>query len=327
VHTGETHKRRHSLYQACNGPDLLARLESLGIDLAAEVGRYVAGECPFAILAAGSIAEGTANAASDLDLLVLVPSQRQLKRAQAAVHLESGHSAEVLLYREGVELNIDFMARDRLDGVVEAFLAIAPVLYDAREVKRIPLIQPTDLQFLHRLRSGWVLKGEDIVQLWRDEFIVELLPLYLTVRYFYLGIEMLEDAVAVEAGPTGAVPYMARQAVESGLLSILATTGCCSQSHKWLLHWSERALTTLDPTARSVLHTGRQLLFPGELELPAERQDYLDAVRRFYGHVCAVIERDIAVRKAIQYITAKIGYVGLDAPACGGAAPAALEER
>jgi predicted nucleotidyltransferase len=151
-------KAKHNLHLCKNASDLINGLADLEIDIEAVVIKHLKPGTSFSIIAAGSITQDCGNSESDVDLLVLFESESDFIRSSADVNLEYGSSIEVLLYQNGIEINIDFMARDRLQGVINSFLSIAPALYNPQDVKSLILVGWEDLQFLDRLKNGWEIR-------------------------------------------------------------------------------------------------------------------------------------------------------------------------
>jgi len=301
------HKRIHELHACRSGAELLAGLEAAGVHIHERVAALLRPGCPFALLAVGSVAEGTATPESDLDLMVLIDSEDDFVASANVLNLAAGRSREVLFYIEGLEVNIDFMSRDRMEPIIESMLSLAPALYDPRDVKEVPLLAPGDVTFLHRLRTGWVLEGDDTVALWRDEFMVDILPMYLGVRCYYSSVELLEDAISVLRGPSPAAYHVGRSCVEYTLMAVLTQEGFTSMNPKWLVHWVHRT----GGDTRALLDRGARLLFP-VVGGPDEERAYVGEVAAFVRGARARLDRDPAIARAIEYLRGEIAYVDLD---------------
>jgi hypothetical protein len=252
-------KRSHQLFGLPGPAEFLQRLGAQGIPLVDLVARHLApGAKPEAILLSGSLAEGQGNAESDIDILVLVESALDLAPERHSLRLTTGQSSEVLVYCDGLEFNLEFVARDQQARLLASLVALAPALYDASEVERFTIIERFDLRFLHRLRTGWVLEGDNAVERWRDEFLVDLMPTYLAIRYFFEYRESAEDLASLRLSHPPSVPYVARQCAESLLAALLAASGFTSQSRKWFV----RAVENLNGDALALARRALTMMFP-----------------------------------------------------------------
>ena len=301
-------KTKHNLYKATYVEELNELLSKSGIDLKSIVQTYIIPSKPYSVLVSGSIAEGNANAESDLDLLVLIDSDVDFLPSSEDINIEYGSSLEVLFYHNGIEINIDFMARNRLNDLIESFVSVAPALYNPAELRSLPIVGWEDLQFLHRLKTGWVIYNSEMVAQWQDEFIVELLPIYSSVRDYFEGIEMLEDTVSSSSSSQHVCHFMGRKSVEYALYALLAKEGYTSQSRKWTLHWCERLKSR---PIYQLLEEGIDLLFPNTPVTELENSTYVKNITCFYQKVRQELDSDPAIAKAITYLRGEINYIDL----------------
>jgi len=301
-------KTKHHLHQCKNSEELLKALRSNNIDLNAIVHEYLKPETNASIIVTGSIAEGTGNSESDLDILVLLNSDSEFKASRNVINLEYGNSLEVLLYKNGIEINIDYMSRNRLNNLIESFLSIAPALYDPRDMESLLIIGWEDLQFLHRLKNGWVIENKEMAHLWQDEFMVDLLPIYSAVKDYFEGIELLEDAISALSGPRRSAIYMGRKCIEFGMFSLLAKNGFTSQSKKWIIHWCEKLK---NDQAYPLLEKGCNLLFSQKIDTEKQEKEFIEEVIIFFKELRIELEKDSAIGKAIGYLRGEINYIDI----------------
>ena len=303
-------KMPHRLHECRTVDDLSKSLLEAGINLQQMEKKFIREGTPFALLLSGSIPEGTATAESDLDLMMLVEHTRDLKEDSSLLNVETGLAKETLFYTQGIEINIEFMCRDSLGSVIEALIALAPVMYDPREVERIPVIERPAVHFLHRLRTGWILSGESIVNRWRDEFMVSILPLYLSVNYYFEALEVLERAYSMVGGLPGSAAYLGHVAAESGLRALLAGAGYTGQGKKGIFPWCAR-LEAEDVSAAMMIRAGRELIFPGFLTEQDQQRKYLESVIQFIRLVREHLGRDEAIGRAINYLHTRVSYCAI----------------
>ena len=147
-------KLPHSLH-GLDGPDaFVAALAAAGVDLDEVLATCVKSGADAGVLLGGSLAEGVGNSSSDVDLIILLESARELGSDSEGLAIRAGRSAELLLYRNGIEINLEIYVRADVEDLMSAFVSVAPVLYNPSEVEQIPMLQPFDTRFLHRLRKA-----------------------------------------------------------------------------------------------------------------------------------------------------------------------------
>jgi hypothetical protein len=297
-------KRRHGLARCRSGDDLKAALAQEGIDLLELLQTEVRPTAPFGLLAAGSLAEGFGTPASDVDLLMLVEDVSCVSPRRQVVTVGTQWSKDFVLYRNGIEFDIEVFDWSRTQALVAAFLSLGPALYRPWDLGEVPIIPWNGIQFLHRLRSGWTLAGEEIVARWRDELLVPLLPTYLAALRFVSHKELLEDAFAVRDGPEGAVGQVGRLSAEQAVWSLLAFRGHTLQEPKWLVHMLDR-LRGEDGQRRA---RARRLLFPRPNMTAPEVDRYLDDLAGFGDELLEVYRPDEPLTRGLEGVLRRIHY-------------------
>lgn len=298
-------KRAHSLHAARSLSELNPMLEAHGISLDHLLDERQVDPVRTGTLVVGSIAEGLGTPHSDVDLLVLVEHGADVLNHDS-VRLHTMRSRESLTYTGGVEINIEVVQRPVLADALGAFLDVAPLLYDHRELVSIPILGPVELQLLHRVRTGWVARGAAVVDRWRDEFLVELLSIYLSVAHFVMANELLEDARALVDATDGSFSLAARAVAQEELLCLLAYAGCTNQQPKWVARLGERLLRQAWPV---VLDRLLDLSFlPRKLDRE-QREEALLALVQLSQSVRATLAASPDLATAVRIVDAQLHYV------------------
>ena len=300
-------KRQHGLGSATGHESFLAALANEGVDLDEVLSNCIRPGASAGVLLVGSLSERLGNEASDVDLLVLLDSRDDLRLAGEGLAMQSGRAMELLLYRNHIEINIELFVREDVERLMEAFISMAPALYDPAELKHLPLLQHYDLRFLHRLKCGWPLRGKRVVEQWRDEFMTDMLGTYLAVRYFSNYDELFEDAAIMLRSNELAAFHVARICVEQALLSALASVGFTGPDRKWLLYWCERAK---DKPLAAFLQEGTSLLLMGSGQMPT--RNYVEKVRTLGLRLLDHLRLDDDLRRATDFLRTRIGFVPLE---------------
>ncbi|MGB7158937.1 MAG: hypothetical protein WBD40_12770 [Tepidisphaeraceae bacterium] len=245
----ERRKLRHSLQHARTAAELELKLEEHGVILDVCLRQRGVDPGVHGVLFAGSISERIATSTSDIDVLVLVETViPDLQPVDTAIRMSP--SSEILVYENGIELNIEILRRDALAESLTAFLDIARALYDSNGLPVLPIITSEQLRLLHRLQSGWAIRREDVVSRWRDEFLVVVLPPYVALLALISFNENLEHARAVADSDDGSLPAAARDCAADALRCMLALNGVANPKARWLPRLAAR---TLQGQAREVM--------------------------------------------------------------------------
>lgn len=183
-----------------------------------------------ALLLVGSLAEGLATPASDVDLLVLVDSPADLRARVADRAAMTSATVEVRRYAEGFELNPEIAFRSDMRGIVGAFLQLAPLLYQTDAQVTFPRLDAGQVRMLHRLRTGTVWRNAGSVEMWRDELYTALLPPYLVLAGSLDLDRAYEHALAARTHGAASVAAAGRRVGEAALGGGLASVGITNPS-------------------------------------------------------------------------------------------------
>jgi predicted nucleotidyltransferase len=297
-------KRTHQL---SSGQPLTAEtLRAHGVDVERLLAGLVSDPASCGVLLTGSLATGNGTPSSDVDLMVLVPHRTSLLTSKEGMRFKNSRFSEALQYCDGIEVNIELAERGRVAEIMTWMTAIAPALYKPSELKFIPIIDGPELRFLNRLRTGIPLLNPDLVSSWRDEFLVELLPTYLTVRHFMEVHEYLEDAISHKAFSEESSRHVARISVEEALVSILAAQGVTSASRKWLLVESRKAMAIASEADRALLEEGLAIhadCASGPLV------ECFTRIEALHQRMAARMSAEPELARAVQFLQGSINYV------------------
>lgn len=243
------------------------------------------------VLLVGSVAEGLANRASDLDLLVLLEDDERAGDGSALDRefaFPSQSAVEVLGQLRELEVNLETYRGESLGELGQAIHDLDALRRDPRSVPSLPVLCERDLRFWHRLRTGIPLRGFERVRRWQRDQRIDLLPSYVGVIYYITAFDYLEDAVSwVEAEPDGLTALLTgRTAVEALILSALS---CFGVTHPYL-KWAPRHVAALGGRADLPVVLARfdRLLFPEIGGAPAHRAyvgGVCDAARDLFEHM------------------------------------------
>lgn len=298
----------HNLYIANNAKELKTTLSALEVDIAEIVKKRLREHCDFSILTVGAFVSRYARITTNLELMVLIHSKDDFVRNHTDTNFERAGSFSAIVKHKELELHINFMARDNLHSAVESFLSIAPALYNPKDIKRIFLMSEDDLRFLNNLKNGWVLFNEKEAATWKDEFMVELLPIYISIEEYLEGFKHLEKTIlfSQESTDSNNIVYGARKSVEHALSSLLGSAGDTCQDKSFLSH---RIAKLKHHPLYTLLQSGEKLLFVSFA--PIQKKDssnYLEEVKMFLQEVRQTLSQEPSIGKALEYLTEQFSH-------------------
>ncbi|MBX6381657.1 MAG: hypothetical protein IRZ07_01590 [Microbispora sp.] len=286
--------------------DVLRFLSQAGFDVRAAAKRLLGDTETTGALLVGSVAEGYQTASSDIDILFLTYSGREEVDTSSRLLIESGSSLELLTYADGVEVNTEIICREDYESLADLLDQMAGTVAMGGQLKKLPMIDNYSLRFLHRLRTGVVLYGEDVIEEFRADFHVRALPLYLSIKYLILARESLEDARTSSPETYGLVEFICRDVLEHCLLALAAAEGFTSQSRRFVMNW----IAALPDGAEhgEALRAIRSALLNRAVLSPGEKSRLIDECARHYAYVVEALRSDPIRRRILDQIFSTISY-------------------
>lgn len=304
---GDAGKRPAEELVGLRGKDqVLDFLAGAGFDVAQAARAQLGSGDPVGALLVGSVAEGYQTASSDVDVLFLTYADRDELRRTSDLVIESGLSTETLTYASGVEINTEIICRDDYAALATQLDQVAGSTAMGGQLRKLPMLDKYSLRFLHRLRTGIVLFGPDVVDEFRADFHVRSLPLYLSVKYFVLARESLEDARSASVTTPGLIEFICRNILENCLLALAAAHDFTSQSRRFVMNWL--AELSEDAPHRSQLLDLRARLLDGAAIAPEHKQALVDEVTTAYEMVWTALREDPVRRKVLDQVFDRISY-------------------
>ncbi|MFV2144870.1 hypothetical protein [Isoptericola sp. G70] len=286
--------------------EVLAFLRASGFDVAAAARAQFGDGEPVGALLVGSVAEGYQTASSDVDILFLTYAERDDLRTSSSLLIESGRSFETLTYADGVEVNTEVICRDDYDSLADRLDHVAGAMAVGAQMSKLPMIDNYSLRFLHRLRTGIVLFGDDVVDEFRVDFHVQALPLYLSVKYLVLARESLEDARSASHATPGLVEFICRDILEHCLLALAAGQGFTSQSRRFVMNWLADAAP--DAPHGEWFRALRSRLLTRTVVGSDAKQALVDEASEAFEYVRSALREDPVRRRVVDQVFARITY-------------------
>lgn len=281
--SGDARRRKtpHVLHLVKTPEQLLATLEASGIDLLRLVFEFVKPNADPGVVVTGSIANGIATEASDLDLIVLLPALSAMKKRHATIgevavnympH-EDGVRTEVTMIVRGIDINVNFIANARAceEGV--------EIEGDPRRAA-VNMEDHYQMRFLGRLGNSWTLRNEALVQRWRAFYEIDKFRVNRIATEFTAAAKNLEDMHASVGKGPGCVGILGVSIVSKAMQALLAYNGFCFVSGKWLRKANQMIADPGNASAL-LLAEGRRLLFPGLFATEREEEAYFREVQGF----------------------------------------------
>lgn len=299
-------KTENSLYLNKTAEELINHLDKEGIEILKIIESNLDTSESYGAFFYGSIVEGNGNKSSDLDIMVLLDSEDSLnlnKKNQTNLIIEN--TKEFLKYQKGIELNISYRDRSYMDKIVKNLLLVAPAMYNPADVKYFPVISKSELQFLHNLKNGWLIHGKEIVELWKDECMVEILSPYVAINHFITSIELFEDLLSIE-GNTFTQTYVGRMCVEHLFWSILGNENLTNQNRKWTFNNLNRL--SIDDEKKQIIQSLKTLFFEKLIFNDVSYTAYVEELRTLIILTKNWLEEKDINEKSIKFVKEKINY-------------------
>ncbi|TWI30964.1 nucleotidyltransferase domain-containing protein [Paracoccus sulfuroxidans] len=286
--------------------NIIDLLRNRGLHLTKFAGKLTGDAETVGILLVGSVAEGYATDASDIDFLILSYSNRDEVDFSTSLSIESGNSLETLTYLDGVEINTEVVLWDDHVTIAESLAKLSADVALNRHISKMPMIDNYTLRFLHRLRTGIVVYGEDVIEQFRTDFHIDSLPLYISIKKFVLARESLEDAKSADPEVFGLIEFICRDVIEHCCLSLAAANGFTSQSRRFVLNWIAD-LTEAEQEFPLFVRLRERLI--GIVPLPpAEKSALVDEIEGLVQATMSVLQMDHTRRRLLDQIFADISY-------------------
>ncbi|NEN79551.1 hypothetical protein [Nocardioides zeae] len=286
--------------------DVLAFLRSTGFDVARAARATFTGDEPVGTLLVGSVAEGYQTASSDIDILFVSYTSRVNLRSGGHLVISSGQSSETLTYASGVEINTEVVCWEDYSSLADKLDQVAGATARGGGLTKLPMLDKYTLRYLHRLRTGLVLDGADVVDQFRADFHVGSLPLYLSVKNLVLAREALEDARSAPHETAGLVEYSCRNVLEYCLLAFAAALGFTSQSRRFVMNWID-GLNDDDPHLPALVELRDRFLSNHALA-PEQKAHLIAGASASFEVVRSALREDRVRRRVIDRIFESIPY-------------------
>jgi predicted nucleotidyltransferase len=301
-------KRPHNLHTASTLGELSAILEQeYEINILEETKAIFEEMGNPGIIVTGSLIDGNANSSSDLDIKVLTNTPYVLKdNIRNSLILGFDTWKEVNVFKNGILLSVTIHEREEMERIFRAMQAIAPALSNPEDVKVFSVFGDEELLFMHHLRDGWVVEGEDTVQEWRNLCLVDLLHMHASLKHFLDSLSFYEDAlsVLVLANVKHASTHVGAISARHGVLSLLALEGFTNPNHKWIINNMAR---TTNPEVKSLLDKGLALMYPAIKN--QNEADFIEKIEDFLSGVKGVLEANEIVKNVLDIFLSKITFL------------------
>lgn len=282
-------KKPNELYRCRSVDELSAALAARNIHVTALVDEFIKPSARRSILVGGSLAEQTASAVSDLDLLILLDSEQAFKKHKSDLYghrinyLPSADAREkiVSLILDGLEIECQFLVDTRLGVHSEDAQATLTELRQPRLAE--------NNKFLCRLSSSWVVHDDGLLATWRRCYDLANLRIRRTSEEFIASAKNLEDMAAAVGEDSAHLGVMGIYVASHLMLALLAHHHYFSKSAKWMKKVT-RLLADCPPDLAGLLTRGRDLIGAGAQQSLAEQQVYFDDTMRY----CADVRRYLA---------------------------------
>jgi hypothetical protein len=292
----------HSLHECISAREFCSAFEALiGMRTAQIADEFVLPTSERAIFLVGSHPLGMATSGSDIDLIVLISSEADLRRHRSGV--ESNTNQFLAFCSESSLVAASFVKL--ICGVaVEVQAVVTPAIERIRSRlrRRGPELTESEIMNLSRLSTGWLL-WESPGYLQRSGVAVtdSALDVYCSTRYYVSALILRRKGLrACEIGDIPLAFHLGRASVEMAYLSYFASEGYSYLGAKWMAQIG-RARGAAERVKRHPrLLEGVPMLFPSlQINLQAAAE-YLRNASEFVASIRDLIEQKTLYRIAFN---------------------------
>lgn len=259
------------------------------------VNLFVKCEYVACVIVGGSLPLGIANAASDVDLYVLVNCEVQNALWSAGSgtlytgSFENGlgrtERATVVTSQCGVEVDVNVVELEWVRRLL------------SRTERSGAALTIEQVMVLSRIKTGWILdSGAEFKSSLEPLLNSDALELRVSVGHLRNAVKAFGHAEVAAENDTLLSIYLGSAAVEWTFQAILAAAGIAYAGEKWLslLHGPTLSAYVRDAQDPNLFAEGVSLLFPVPSESSGQTQCYLAAVSAWIDRARRVIERNVS---------------------------------
>jgi hypothetical protein len=295
-----------------NEDDFIRNLQSLGISVEEIVKELCIDSSQVTVLLTGSVAQGLATDASDIDVICLSTTPDNLSAGNADIVWAGGAGladSTLKFYRHGAEFDIERYTPQSLELLVRSTTQLMDFMRNPQKGSTVPVLEPHELKFLHDLRNAWVLWNPQVHKNWVDRLYAAFLPVYCTVNAIMESYEYLEDAFSnVRNQSSEAVQIMARLAARQLCLALLAAHGETNPNEKWIIPLLRRTASQR-PQMGKLSEEGISLLFPDGSHDSAGPMAYVNAVQAYGQKIERLISDDVKLQGVLVHLKSNVSYM------------------
>jgi hypothetical protein len=299
-------------------------IEDLRLDPSEVMSNLNVGSADAAVLLVGSLNEGLAAPGSDIDFLVVYPPNHQVKDCGVdALARKFPFSEEDAIFPQvntivvnrrigsrhllQIEITDAAAIRNLQDNVSARMNSVYARIQNKIGAKRRQgaALQPHDQVLIHRLNTGMVVKGDDLIGALRNRLSLEEFSQYLVimrvyaVRSYVSDLEMfLETEDAVD---TAAQVYLHRRVIAGMASALLAGVGQTNAKEKFIFRLLSRHANAIGQDLVEELRHGFMASFRNHSELTANLSVLVrNTFKRIY-ELCPMVglEEEASTREGI----------------------------
>lgn len=291
--------------------EFLHNLQSLGISSESIFDVLGVDRSKTTLLLTGSLVQGMATGASDVDLICLSAAPYEPGGVSGDIVWKAGAGLSdftLKLYRSGAELDVELYTSSSLSTLMGSTESLFHFMKGPEKRDSIPVLEFHELKFLHDIRTAWVLWNPVEYEKWLSALHAAYLPTYCIVNSLMESSEYLEDAFSNEEGQSiETVQVMARMSARHLCAALLASQGETNPNEKWLIPLLQRTAAK-QPELASLISQGVTLLFPQGVVDRSEMRRYVRAVNDYRREVEQHTATDETVLNLLAYLRSRVSH-------------------
>lgn len=306
-------KKMHAVHKCRSAEDFQSFLATTDLGIGKILGDVATEGATATVFVVGSIPKGFGRPESDVDLLVLVERDSQVRRDGHSIVFHNGSDGRFLSHKyfaDGVEFGVDVCSLEALSGLVASVELLLRALGQPQKLGALPVLPYEDIRFLDVVRNGWVIHDPAFAGAVRERLKSALLPLYCASFYYIQHLEALEDCYSLRDEEAEVFATNVRICAHRATLSLLAARGITDPNERWLWKYVHRFFGGAGhPGDEQLFRLLRRLSFISPQASPQERLDSLRDLRQLGAVAEGTLSTEPKLAGVVAALRAKLAYV------------------
>ena len=299
-------KTMHVAHETRSAEEFLSFLATTELTIGSILRDVAMNDVNATVMVVGSIPKGFARPESDIDLLVMLDRDEQVRRTSDSIVFYNGSDRRFMSHKfdsGGMEFGVEVCSLEGLSGLIASVDLLLNALSQPKHMGALPVLPYDDIRFLDMVRNGWVLHNPAFASAVKDRLRCKLLPLYCSSFNYIQYLEALEDCYSLREQAGEVFATNVRICAHRAALSLLALRGITDPNERWT--W--KYLNKLEDA--KLLQLLSVLIFPRFDSSAEERLASLRQLRQLGQIVEHALGSEPTLAAVVAELRMKLAYV------------------